>query len=115
MERTVCVIFVGIIARFPETAAAATNIPVTGIFNKRQNRLHGVWNIINIHMFFSFGNQLMNTANNPNIQRMFARAAERSNLGIPTSKEQQLREAFLRNTRFAMILITVAIWLMKKS
>ena len=77
MQRAVGIALVAIVLsargpfrRSPEAAAAAADIPVAGVVQERQNRAECIRDIIGIHLLLDLRHQLMQAADNPDVERV---------------------------------------------
>src|SRR3990167_10119824 len=71
VKRTIGVIFISIITRLPEASSTPAYVPVACIFDKRQDRIDRIWNVVDIHMLLNLMIQLMNSTDDPLIKWVF--------------------------------------------
>ena len=70
MQRVVSIVFIAIIFRLPEAAAAAADVPVGCVVQEWQNWAQRIRNIVGIHLLLDLRHQLVQTTDNPNIERV---------------------------------------------
>src|SRR6185312_16585929 len=70
MERAVGLGLVGVVIGLPETFTAASDVPVAGVIDERQDGLEGVGQVVALHMSVDLLAELMQTTDDPEVERI---------------------------------------------